>query len=130
MRFDLRLYNLGATWIDQNLDSIVANHVRAWLEMPISCCVKEMMTLPINNMGFNVPLLKNLSEQLWLQKRNTLKMSPHSDINQIWSDTSGKHISSDSLLTTGTYSMAVKTLKAEQIKKATNHVNMLEIQGI
>ena len=26
--------------------------------------------------------------------------------------------------------MAVKTLKAEQIKKATNHVNMLEIQGI
>ena len=88
------------------------------------------MTLPINILRLNVPLLKNLSEQLWLQKRNTLKMSPHADINQIWSDTSGKHIPSDSLLITCTYSMAVKTLKAEQIKKATNHVNMLEIQGI
>jgi hypothetical protein len=47
IRFELKTYNFGSTWIDQNLDSLVVKYVRDWLEMPISGCVKEMMTLPL-----------------------------------------------------------------------------------
>src|SRR5207245_9827357 len=62
MRFDLKTYNLGVTWIDENLDAIVVRYIRKWLEIPISACVKEMMTLPKQNGGLAIPSLVNLFE--------------------------------------------------------------------
>src|ERR1051325_581680 len=77
IRFELKTYNFGSTWIDQNLDSLVVKYVRDWLEMPISGCVKEMMTLPVSKGGLAIPLLKNVSDQMWLQKRNALKLKEY-----------------------------------------------------
>lgn len=130
MRFELRLYNFGATWIDNNLDSKVVKCVRSWLEMPISSCVKEMMTVPTNKGGLGIPLLKDIAAQMQLQKRSALKSSAFQDINHVWSDSSVKHISSDALLVKGTFSSASKTLKASQTKKAVDHYNSLEVQGV
>ena len=128
--FELKTYNFGSTWIDQNLDSLVVKYVRDWLEMPISGCVKEMMTLPVSKGGLAIPLLKNVSDQMWLQKRNALKLSTHPDINQIWSDTSSKHILTDSLLSTGNLPAASKELKKIQKSRAENHFYALETQGV
>ena len=80
LRFELKTYNFGATWINENLDSVITKHVRDWLQMPISSCVKEMMTLLANKLGLTLPTLNYLSEQMWLQKRNTLKNSKCPDI--------------------------------------------------
>ena len=130
IRFELKTYNFGATWIDENLDAMLVKYVRDWLEMPISSCIKEMMTLPVHKGGLGIPLLKNVSDQMWLQKRNALKHSSNSDIKQVWSDTSYKHISSDSLLTTDNLTTASITLKKSQMSKAKNHFYALEVQGM
>src|SRR2546426_2229088 len=97
MRFDLKTYNLGVTWIDENLDAIVVRYIRKWLEMPISACVKEMMTLPKQNGGLAIPSLVNLFESEWLRKRSVLKSSRNIDIGKVWTETSSKHVSSDSI---------------------------------
>ena len=39
--FDLRLYNFGSNWIDQNLDSTCFEHVRKWMKLPISSCGRK-----------------------------------------------------------------------------------------
>ena len=57
---ELKMYPLGETWIDQNLDSILVRHVRAWLRMPISTCIKELLTLPRNRGGFGIPTTLHL----------------------------------------------------------------------
>ena len=44
LSFELRLYNFGRTWISQNLDSLCYQNIRILLELPISCCVKEIAT--------------------------------------------------------------------------------------
>jgi len=89
-----------------------------------------MRTFPGYKGGLAVPSLSNIYEQLWLKKRNTLKTSPHSDINHIWSDSSHKHIPSDSLLINGSYLTASASLKKSQLDAATSHFHSLECQGI
>src|ERR1051325_10202018 len=130
IRFELKTYNFDSTWINQNLDSLVVKYVRDWLEMPRSGCVKEMMTLPVSKGGLAIPLLKNVSDQMWLHKRNALKFSTHPDINQVWSDTSSKHILTDSLLSTGNLPAASKELIKIQKSRAENHFYALETQGV
>ena len=130
LRFELKTYNFGATWINENLDSVITKHVRDWLQMPISSCVKEMMTLPTNKLGLSVPTLKYLSEQMWLQKRNTLKTSKNPNIVKIWSDSSIKNVKYDSILQNKPFKVASVALKNSQIDDSASHFYSLEIQGI
>ena len=130
LRFELKIYNFGATWINENLDSVITKHVRDWLQMPISSCVKEMMTLPANKLGLSLPTLKYLSEQMWLQKRNTLKNSKSPDIFKVWSDSSVKNVKYDSLLQNTPFKTATATLKNSQIEESATHFYSLPIQGI
>ena len=45
---ELKLYSFGETWIIQHLDSMCAEHIREWLRMPVSSCIKEFSSLPKN----------------------------------------------------------------------------------
>jgi len=53
--FDLQTNDISLTWIDQHLDNQIANSVRFWLELPISTCVAELLTLTINKGGYGIP---------------------------------------------------------------------------
>ena len=129
--FDLKLYDFGSTWIDQNLDSVYVQYIRDWLGMPPSACMKDMMMLRKSKGGLSLPLLKNLSENVWLQKRYTMKTSRHQDVTQIWTATANKHITIDSLLTeSATFRAADAALKKRQVDKATKHFYDLPSQGI
>ena len=44
--FDLRVYDISYTWISQVLDSKISNAVRDWMELQISSCVPEILSLP------------------------------------------------------------------------------------
>ena len=46
LTFELRLYNLGSTWITQHMDAIQTNFIRECLDLPVSSCVKELSILP------------------------------------------------------------------------------------
>ena len=130
LQFELKQYNFGATWIDANLDALCTRHIRIWLDMPISTCIKEMMTLPKQLGGLNIPTLKITAEKLWLHKRYSLKSSAHSVMNQIWADTSSKHVPLDELLQSEVNFPSVeRSLKNRQIGKDKNHFYSLDVQG-
>ena len=52
--FELKMYNLGSTWIASELDSLVTGYLRVWFELPISTCVSETFRLPTNKCGLGL----------------------------------------------------------------------------
>ena len=58
MNFDLRTYDISYTWITQVLDAKICNSVREWLELPISACVAETLSLPKAQGGMGIALMK------------------------------------------------------------------------
>ena len=46
MLHDLKLYDFTQTWVEQTLDAMCIRFIREWLELPISACVSEILTLP------------------------------------------------------------------------------------
>ena len=70
---ELKLYSFGETWIIQNLDSMCAMHIRGWLGMPISSCVKEFASLPKYRGGLGIPTIADLYKKLLLVKRSKFK---------------------------------------------------------
>ena len=67
---ELKLYSFGETWIIQNLDSMCAMHIRGWLGMPISSCIKEFASLPKYRGGLGIPTIADLYKKLLLVKRS------------------------------------------------------------
>ena len=107
LSFELRLYNFGKTWISQNLDALCYQHIRIWLELPVSCCVKEIATLPKAKCGLGIPSFSDDYERLWLKKRHHLKNSTQPEMKQIWEESSHSHVEIDSLLENGTVQAAM-----------------------
>jgi hypothetical protein len=93
--FELKTYEVPLTWIDETLDALCTRYTRDWLETPISSCVREVLRLPINKLGFNIPSLKDVAEKIRLVKRNTLRHSPSPATRQLWKDTSLRNINID-----------------------------------
>ena len=99
--------------------------------MPISGCVKEIISLPKELTGLGIPSLLSTYQKLWLGKRSTLKNSYHSPIRQIWNDSKGKHSKADSLLNEkDNIKAAQESLKIDHIQKAKSHFFALESQGL
>ena len=86
--FDYKLYDISLTWINQQLDAIVVRHVRNWLQLPISSCVAELMTLPRNQGGYGIAFLRDTAERLRLGQSFRLKHSRKNDIRHLWVETS------------------------------------------
>jgi len=104
--------------------------VRLWIEAPISSCVAEWLIVSKSKCGLGVPSWKNRFEKLLISKRFALKNSPNVNIKNLWSDTNGKNIQTDSLLTTRTLKEALNIVSKEQKKLATNHLTSLSYQGL
>ena len=127
---ELKTYSFGETWITQNLDSMCAKHIREWLGMPISSCIKELASLPKYRGGLGIPTIADLYKKLLLVKRAKLKNSSQQEIRQIWSDTSLHHITTDTRLHDGTeIKEAKKLLQNDMINQAEIHIQSLVCQG-
>ena len=96
--FYLKAYDLPSTWIENALDALSVQYVRDWLETPISSCVSKMQMLPVNRTGLVIPSFKEVAEKITLKKRHAMKNSQSSVAQQIWSETSSKHIATDELI--------------------------------
>ena len=70
---DLKKYAFGATWIRQNMDSECCSHVRDWLGLPPSACLKEVLTISKSKCGFGIPSIEETSEKLKIKGRFRLK---------------------------------------------------------
>ena len=83
LSFGLRIYDFSYTWIEQTLDSLIANAVRDWMTFPISTCVKEILALLKNQGGFDIPSQKSVAQRLRLTQRYMLKFNKSEDIRKV-----------------------------------------------
>ena len=98
--------------------------------MPISACVNEISTMPRKLTGLGIASFKQLAQKMSLSKRHSLRSSTHSDVRDIWADTSNQHVIVDELLVShDSLSAATMALKLDQQRIATNHLFGLQLQG-
>ena len=127
---ELKLYSFGETWIIQRLDSMCAEHIREWLRMPVSSCIKEFSSLPKNRGGLGIPSIADLYRKLILVKRSALKNSTQPEIRQIWSDTTDHNINTDTRLFEDIeFAEARRKLHNDLNTKAEVHIRSLVCQG-
>ena len=130
LSFDLRIYSISYTWIAENLDSQIINAVRNWLELPVSSCISEILSLPSSTGGLNIPSLKDTAEKLRLGQRFNLHRSNDEECHSLWKLSSEKNIYIDSIITKSSTKKAAKQiLTKEQSKRKMEHINSLSIQG-
>ena len=123
-------YSVPLTWIEQSLDALCVRYLRDWLEMPISACVSEMTSMPKRMAGLGIPTFKHLAQKLCLTKRYSLRASANADIRELWSNSSNRHVVTDQLIVShDSVAAATKTLKADQLNSAVNHLFSLKVQG-
>ena len=128
--FEINLYDFLATWVEQKLDALCTRHMRVWLEMPISACVSEMVSLPKRMGGMGISSIKSLAQKMCLTKRHYLHASANEDVREIWANSSSQHIETDELIVShNSLAAAAKKLAQDQQKKATDHLFSLHLQG-
>ena len=130
--FELKIYNLPLTWIEQNLDAVCIQYIRKWSEQPISSCVAEHAATPKCQGGLGIKSIKSLAQKMNLLARYTLKNSQHDEIQDIWKSTSSnQNVDSDAqLLNCPTLQAAQRSLDNKQSSDAFNYFSSLPYQGI
>ena len=128
--FDLRVYDLSYTWIEQNLDSLTVKAVNDWLELPNGSCTAEFLQLPAKQRGYDIPSMKMTAQKLRLGIRFLLKHNKDDELRNIGQATSTKNIPLDSLINAQhTKSAAMTSLESQHLEAATQHVTSLTIKG-
>ena len=129
-KFPLRIYDISYTWIELNLDTQISNAVRDWIELPISSCVSEILSLPTNQGGLGIPSMKEIAESLRMNQRHKQHSSNNPESVAIWKTTSAKNTTVDRIiLENNDRQTAVRCLKSTQTKRSVNHISTLAIQG-
>jgi len=129
MSFELKLYDLPLAWIDQTLDALCVRHMRDWMEVPISSCVREMSKLPTSLAGLGIMSLRD-TEKMRVIKRHALRGSQNKDMGHLFIETSSKHVDTDSIVTSiPSRRSALSSLKKNQKSVAWLHMLSLPVQG-
>jgi len=130
LSFELRMYNFGSTWIEENLDMETNNQVRDWLNMPPSGCISEMLALPKHKCGLGIPSFLDVAEILWLRKRFKFKNSNQRVLRQMWSESSKDHVRMDAIASeSDKISTATAILCNQQMAGKEAHFLGLKMQG-
>ena len=75
--------DIGKTWVTENIDNLVSQYIRQWLELPISATLSSLI-LSKSKYGMSLILPSAKFMQCQVVVRNALKASPNSDINALW----------------------------------------------
>jgi hypothetical protein len=132
IQFELKVYRFSTTWIDQNLDSLCIGHVRSWLELPVSSCIKQSISLSRAKGGINIPSLKSIAERTWLRTRHNLKSNTDPIMKYLWSNTSSNQANikvDEILLENETLQQSMRQLVSNQSSEAESHFYELKLQG-
>ena len=111
--------DIGKTWVNETLDSIVSKYIRKWLELPISATLSNIL-LPYNRFGLNVVLPSTKFLQCQTISRKALQSSPNEDINKLWTETSNyKNIQYDTYKNTKD---VLSTIRKQHEDKLNHHL--------
>ena len=106
--FDLRLYSFSASGVDLNLDPLCTRHIKDWLEMPPSACVRESSNVRRSEGGLGIDTIQHLHQKMTLLKRHSLRTSKSEKVRSLAADSSSKllNAAADSLLDASTTVLA------------------------
>ena len=100
------------------------------MTFPISTCVKEILALPKNRGGFDIPSQKSTAQKLRLTQRYSLKFNKSEDIQSIWNATSSKNTNLDYLISEHACKKSALNSLTESITQDNfDHISSLKIQG-
>ena len=108
--------DIGKTWVNEMLDTVVSKYIRKWLELPISATLSNIL-LPYNRFGLNVVLPSTKFLQCQTVSRKALQSSPNEDINKLWTETSNyKNIQYDTYKNTKDVLSTVRKQHEDKLK--------------
>ena len=94
--WDLKIADLGLTWVKSNMDNLVSSYLRKWLEIPINGTL-EICLVSSNKLVLTLYYLLQNSFSVSVL-RNNLKNSVNPDIQELHRETSrGKNVQVDQL---------------------------------
>ena len=112
----LTVTRISTTWIKENLDNMVSNYVRSWLELPVNGTLK-ITTLSKSKYGLNFINISTRFTQCQLTFRNALKNSSNKNINKLHQITKKSHIQTESYLSTRDAIKKIRMSTETQIKE-------------
>ena len=108
--------DIGKTWVNEMLDTVVSKYIRKWPELPISATLSNIL-LPYNRFGLNVVLPSTKFLQCQTVSRKALQSSPNEDINKLWTETSNyKNIQYDTYKNTKDVLSTVRKQHEDKLK--------------
>ena len=113
----LTVTNISKTWIKENLDNMVSNYVRSWLELPVSGTLK-IATLSKSRFGLNFINVSTRFAQCQSTFRKALKNSSNNDIKKLHRVTQkGPNIQTDSYLSTRDAIKKIRAITETEIRE-------------
>ena len=113
----LTVSKITTTWIKENLDNVVNNYMRSWLELPVSGTLK-IASLSKKNYGLNFINISTRFTQCQLTFRTALKNSSNSNIKKVHEVTKkGTTLQADSYLSTRDAIKKIRAKEEETIKE-------------
>jgi hypothetical protein len=97
LRWRLTCYDIALTWVIQNLDPIVRDYVKRWLNLHQGANTRHLY-LPGSKLGIKLSLPSDILRACNLSKRNILKQSVDLNIRELYKLTIAKHLDEERLL--------------------------------
>ena len=97
LRWNFSIYDIGETWISQNIDNQLSKYYRKWLQIPVSGNITHLC-LPKNNLGVDIKAGKQLYRECKISTRRILKCSINSEARQLYELTTYKNVLADNIV--------------------------------
>jgi hypothetical protein len=128
LRWRLSTYDFSQTWVKQNLNSIVTEYVKRWLNLHQGANTRHLF-LPTNKLGIRFSLPSDIHKACQMVKRSILKSSKNQEIKDLYKLTVKKHIEEERILDKGDKNTANKLLRKETVNSIVNEMEGLKEQN-
>lgn len=128
IRWRLSTNSFSFTWVKQNLDSIVIEYVKRWLNLHQGANTRHLF-LPIGKLGIEFSLPSDIFKACQLVKRSILKSSKNQEIQELYKLSMKKHIEEERLLQNNDKKSASRIMRKEATQRIIDDMSGLKEQN-
>ena len=124
----LTTYDVSHTWVKQNLDSIVTECLKRWLNLHQGANTRHLF-LPTSKFGIRLSLPADILKACQLVKRSILKTSTNEEMRDLYKLTVKKHTEEDRLLNEREKTVANRLMRKETTEEIVKNLEGLKEQN-
>jgi len=128
LRWRLTTYEISHTWVKQNLDSLVTEYLKRWLNLHQGANTRHLF-LPTSKLGIRLTLPSDVHKACQLVKRSILKTSKNQEMRDLYKLTVKKHVDEERLLNDREKAVASRLLRIETSVKIMRDMEGLKEQN-